>query len=81
MKSEIPTPPPSPRRFHVEQDARYVPILINEGAKWSNCDRKPLPSWSIYESVGSPAYQTPIITGLSEKQAKTKFQELIRTHA
>ncbi len=66
----------SARRFHTEQDARYVPEQCPVTKIWMATKRELLKTWTIYEFVGSPSYQTPLEQGLTESQAKRLLQEL-----
>jgi len=51
------------RRFHIEQDQTYSGELINEKTKWANTKVNMLKTYTVYEFVGSPSYQTPVFTG------------------
>ena len=51
------------RRFHIEQDRAFSGEWINEKRKWSNTKVKMISTYTVYESVGSPAYQTPVFQG------------------
>jgi len=73
-----PPPPPtthhmtttSDRSFHLEQDSGYLPEQCPVTRKWSNTRRVLLPSWTVYEYVGSPSYQTPVFCG-TPKECET----------
>jgi hypothetical protein len=49
------------RRFHIEQDRRYEAEQCGVTKKWSNTKVKMISTYTVYEFVGSPSYQTPII--------------------
>ena len=51
------------RRFHIEQDRGYSGEWINQNTKWANTKVKMVSTYTVYESVGSPSYQTPVFTG------------------
>lgn len=51
------------RRFHIEQDRSYSGEWINQYTKWANTKVKMVSTYTVYESVGSPSYQTPVFTG------------------
>lgn len=51
------------RRFHIEQDRTYSGEWINRNTKWTNTKVNMVSTYTVYESVGSPSYQTPVFTG------------------
>lgn len=51
------------RRFHIEQDRTYSGEWINGGTKWANTAVNMVSTYTVYEFVGSPSYQTPVFTG------------------
>ena len=61
--------------FHIEQDAEWAPERRASG-KWAATDRKSAKTWSLYETVGSPAYQTLRKTFANEKEARAYLETL-----
>lgn len=61
--------PNSERRFSVQQDRSYSGEEINEKTKWANTKVTLVATYTVYESVGSPSYETPVFTG-TEKECK-----------
>jgi len=57
------------RRFHIEQDRRYEAEQCGVTKKWSNTKVKMISTYTVYEFVGSPSYQTPVFQG-SKSQCK-----------
>jgi hypothetical protein len=51
------------RSFYVEQDRTYKGEWINENTEWARTKVVMLPTYTVYEYVGSPSYQTPVFTG------------------
>ena len=49
---------PYKNKFYAEQDYEYQ-AEQNHAGNWRNTKRVMLNTWTIYEYVGSPAYQTP----------------------
>lgn len=65
------------RRFHIEQDRRYEAEQCGVTKKWSNTKVKMISTYTVYESVGSPSYQTSVFTGTkSECKNWVTTQEL-----
>lgn len=62
------------RRFHIEQDRTYSGEWINGKTKWANTKVKMISTYTVYEFVGSPSYQTPVFTG-----TKLQCQNWIKT--
>jgi len=57
------------RRFHVEQDRSYSGEWINEETKWAATKVTLVATYTVYESVGSPSYETPVFQG-TENECK-----------
>jgi hypothetical protein len=57
------------RRFRVEQDRSYSGELINENTKWANTNVTLVSTYTVYESVGIPSYETPVFTA-TENECK-----------
>jgi hypothetical protein len=51
------------RRFNIDQDLTYEGEWINNDTKYSSTKVVLLSTYTVYESVGSPAYQTPVFQG------------------
>ena len=51
------------RRFHIEQDRSYSGEWINQKTKWANTKVNMFSTYTVYETVGNPSYQTPVFTG------------------
>ena len=69
------------RRFEVEQDRTYEDEWINENTKWASTKVVILPTYTVYERVGSPSYQTPVFTGTKnecKQWVENIYQEPIR---
>jgi hypothetical protein len=65
------------RRFHIEQDRSYSGEWINQNTKWANTKVNMLPTYTVYESVGSPSYQTPVYTG-TKSECKNWVTESVK---
>lgn len=65
------------RRFHIEQDRAFSGEWINEKQKWSNTKVKMISTYTVYESVGSPAYQTPVFQG-TKSECKNWVNETVK---
>jgi hypothetical protein len=65
-------------KFHAEQDRGWEPELTPLG--WMRTRQVDLPTWTVYETVGCPSYQTPRFYLPDEKSALRKLTE-IRTTA
>lgn len=65
------------RRFHIEQDRAYSGEWINDKRKWSNTKVKMISTYTVYESVGSPAYQTPVFQG-SKSECKSWVSKIVK---
>ena len=63
------------RRLTYEQDRTYKGEWINDNTKWANTKVTMLRTFTVYETVGSPAYQTPVLCGVSEKMASDYIKE------
>ena len=63
-------------KFHAEQDLGWEEEYCQVTEKWSRTKRVLLNTWTIYERVGSPEYQTPRFHFENEKQAIKKMDEL-----
>lgn len=48
-------------KLHIERETKYVPVEIN--GKWSNSKLELTDKYTVFNTVGSPAYQTPVFTG------------------
>lgn len=48
------------RRFHIEQDRTYEAEYSRATKNWTNTKEVSLPTYTVYEYVGSPSYQTPV---------------------
>jgi len=65
------------RRFHIEQDRGYSGEWINQNTKWANTKVNMLSTYTVYESVGSPSYQTPVFTG-TKSECKNWVTESVK---
>lgn len=65
------------RRFHIEQDRGYSGEWINQNTKWANTKVNMLETYTVYESVGSPSYQTPVFTG-TKSECKNWVTESVK---
>jgi len=65
--------------FHAERDLGWEEEQCSATKKWSMTKRTILNTWTIYERVGFPSYQTPRFYFQNEKQALKKIQELSLT--
>lgn len=67
------------RRFHIEQDRSYSAKCkwINDYPRWSNTKVNMLETYTVYESVGSPSYQTPVFTG-TKSECKNWVTESVK---
>lgn len=63
------------RRFNVEQDDKWVSEQHHNG-KWAATKRVQLSTWTVYEYVGSPSYQTPIYFAKNETEAREYVESL-----
>ena len=55
------------RKFNIERDTEYLPEQCPVTKKWSATRLALKMTWTVYETVGSPAYQTPVFTGTREQ--------------
>ncbi len=58
------------RRFSTAQDRTYAGEWINNRTKWANTKVVLLPTFTVYELVGRPAYETPVFTGTKAQCAE-----------
>lgn len=67
------------RRFYVEQDRSYSAKCkwINDYPRWSNTKVNMLKTYTVYEFVGSPSYQTPVFTG-NENECKQYVENIYK---
>ena len=65
------------RRFHIEQDRTYSGEWINDNTKWANTKVNMVSTYTVYESVGSPSYQTPVFTG-TKSECKNWVNEAVK---
>ena len=63
------------RRFCVEQDRTYKGEWIDENTKWARTKVVMLTTYTVYERVGSPSYQTPVFTG-TENECKQWVEDI-----
>jgi hypothetical protein len=63
------------RRLTCERDRTYEAEQCPVTKKWSNTKLVLLKTCTVYETVGSPAYQTPVLCGVSEKMASDYIKE------
>lgn len=63
------------RRLTCEQDRTYEGEWINGNTKWANTKVVMLKTFTVYETVGSPAYQTPVLCGVSKGAAEEYMKE------
>ena len=59
------------RRFHIDQDRTFGPEK-NSNGRWAATKLKMLKSFTVYEFVGNPSYQTPVFRG-----TKSECQDFI----
>lgn len=64
-----------PRRFHVEQDRAYEFEQCPVTKVWRRTKVVLLKTWTAYEFVGSPAYQTPVFRAKDEAGARAFVAE------
>jgi len=62
--------------FHMEQDTRMEAEECPVTHTWWATKRVLISKWSIYETVGKPAYQTGRYFGLTKKAAEKKLASL-----
>jgi hypothetical protein len=65
------------RRFHIEQDRTYSGEWINDDTKWANTKVNMVSTYTVYESVGTPSYQTPVFTG-TKSECKNWVNEAVK---
>jgi hypothetical protein len=63
-------------KFHIEQDSGYVEEQCPVTKIWSMTKRVSLKTWTLYERVGSPSYQTPRQTFKNENEAQKHLDSL-----
>ena len=70
--------------YSLEQDSEYEGEWINCNTKWAATKKVLTSNWTIYEMVkpraDQAAYQTPVFQFKSEKEARTKMDELRKAY-
>jgi len=56
--------------FHIEQDIKWVSEQNEHTKKWAMTKQLLLPTYTVYKYVGVPQYQTPVLIGVSNEEAK-----------
>ena len=67
------------RSFHIEQDYKWVSEQNPVTKQWMKTKQVSLPTYTVYEYVGEPLYQTPVLVGVSNKQAKEYVNSIINS--
>jgi hypothetical protein len=62
--------------FHIEQDLGWDDYMCPVTQTWSKTKRIALETWSLYERVGSPSYQTWRKVFKNEKEAQKYLDSL-----
>jgi hypothetical protein len=67
--------------FHIEQDYKWVSEQNPVTKQWMKNKQVALNTYTVYEYVGEPLYQTPVLVGVSNKEAKEYVNKIVKNHS